>query len=236
MRLARYGFPQVGVALAASLAGLAAGTALALSHSPWWWALAAVSGLACLFVLWFFRDPARAIPQEDGLLVSPADGVVTHIDEEDEPAFIGGRAKRLSIFLSVFDAHLNRAPCAGTVSHMAYHPGKFADARDDASHAGNERQDLGLDTGDPRCPKVLVRQIAGFIARRIVCPRTLGERLERGQTYGMIKFGSRTTLCLPADAAAAWVVGVGDRVKAGETVLARLGEGGSLAESAQEGS
>ena len=204
-----------------ALAALALALA-ARAWPPWLGLLILPCALLYGWVLWFFRDPPRVPPEGDGLVLAPADGVVTHMDEVDDPGFLGGRALRLSIFLSVFDVHLNRAPLAGTVAYCRHIPGKFHDARAADSHEANERQDLGLDTGDARCPRALVRQTAGLIARRIVCALKPGDRIERGAVYGMIKFGSRTTVFLPADARIAWNVAVGDKVRAGVTILGRL--------------
>ncbi len=177
--------------------------------------------LVMCWVLWFFRDPSRTIPVEEGVIVSPADGTVTHLDTADEPDFIAGQANRCSIFLSIFNVHLNRAPTAGTVEFVKHRPGEFFDARLEESLTKNENQDVGLRTTEPGMPaKVLVRQSTGAVARRIVCPVTTGQTLARGECYGMIKFGSRTTLFLSQDSEIEWCVSVGDTVKAGETVLA----------------
>lgn len=189
------------------------------------WLLAPFIVLVPLFVwlLWFFRDPVRTIPGEPGLIVSPADGVVTHVDEADEPDFIGGRARRLSIFLSVFDVHLNRAPAPGRVEFTKFRPGSFFDARREESLEKNQNQDMGLIVEEEGLPsRMVVRQSTGAIARTIVCPVETGMRLKRGQRYGMIKFGSRTTLFLSRDAEIEWLVKAGDRVKAGETPVARI--------------
>lgn len=181
--------------------------------------------LAIVFgwVLWFFRDPPRRIPSDPGLIVSPADGTVTHLDEAEEAEYIGGNALRCSIFLSIFDVHMNRAPAAGVVEHVVFRPGEFYDARREESLAKNQNQDIGLRTEEPGLPaKIVVRQSTGAIARRIVCPVKKGQSLARGQRYGMIKFGSRTTLFLSPDRRVEWRVRVGDKVKAGETILAEV--------------
>ena len=188
-----------------------------------WWYIAPVVILAMLFgwVLWFFRDPPRTVPVEAGLIVSPADGTITHIDEADEPDYIGGRALRCSIFLSIFSVHLNRAPAQGKVEFVKFRPGTFFDARREESLVKNQNQDIGLACDEPGYPKkMVVRQSTGAIARNIICPVRPGMTLRRGEKYGMIKFGSRTTLFLSPDARIEWKVAVGDKVKAGETVLA----------------
>ena len=189
------------------------------------WLILSLAPIALLFawVLWFFRDPEREVPGVAGVIVSPADGVVTHVDEADEPDFIGGRAGRLSIFLSIFDVHLNRAPAAGRIEFIKFRPGDFFDARREESLAKNQNQDIGLIVEEVGLPgRMVVRQSTGAIARNIVCPVLPGARLKRGQRYGMIKFGSRTTLFLSRDVEIVWLVKVGDAVKAGETIVARI--------------
>lgn len=173
------------------------------------------------WVLWFFRDPQRRIPMEPGLIVSPADGTVTHVDTADEPNYIGGKALRCSIFLSIFSVHINRAPAPGKIEYTKFTPGAFFDARREESLVKNQNQDIGLAVTEEGMPsRMLVRQSTGAIARNIVCPVRQGMSLRRGEKYGMIKFGSRTTLFLSPDAEVEWKVAVGDPVKGGETVLA----------------
>lgn len=173
------------------------------------------------WVVWFFRDPSRVIPVSPGLIISPADGIITHLDEADEPDFIGGKSPRCSIFLSIFDPHINRAPVSGRIEFLQFRPGSFHDARSEDSLTKNENQDVGLVPNEAGFPsKVLVRQSSGAIARRIVCQGKVGQDLTRGEQYGMIKFGSRTTLFIAPDTRIEWRVKIGDRVKAGETVLA----------------
>jgi len=178
-----------------------------------------------LWVLWFFRDPHRVVPQTPGVIVSPADGTITHLDETDEPDYIGGEARRCSIFLSIFSVHLNRAPAEGKVEFVKFRPGDFFDARREESLVKNQNQDLGIATTETGMPsKMVVRQSTGAIARNIICPVAVGAALKRGEKYGMIKFGSRTTLFLSKDADVEWKVKIGDAVKAGETVLAVVKE------------
>lgn len=196
---------------------LAAATVVLAIYQP---ILAVVTGLLFLWVLWFFRDFERSIPTGEGVVVSPADGKVTDIDEVDMPEFIEGRALRIGIFLNVFNCHVNRTPYAGTVAFTKYSPGKFHNAMQPKSSEFNERQSLGLETA---AGKMMIRQIAGAIARRIVCRVPEGTALERGQRYGMIKFGSRTELYLPASTPFDVAVKVGDKVKGGSSVLGRLG-------------
>ena len=187
---------------------------------------AALPGLLLLgFMLSFFRDPERSLPAGEGSVLSPADGKVTEVEEVEAPPFLfpaggGGKALRVGIFLSVFDVHVNRSPLAGRVAHLEHADGKYLNALDPASSRENERQDLGLELEEGR-GRILIRQIAGAIARRIVCEAQMGQGLARGQRYGMIKFGSRTELYFPADRVTVQVR-PGDRVKGGESVIGVL--------------
>ena len=187
-----------------------------------------IAGLIALvingYVLWFFRNPIPQIPEDPDVLVSPATGTIADIEEVDEEHFIKGRAVRIGIFLSVFDVHVNRMPFDVEIAYAHYKPGKFLDARHpDATHH-NEANTLGLTTrGDQHAGIPLVlRQISGLIARRIICSFSVGETLTRGELYGMIKFGSRTELFLPADQAHELCIAIGDRVCCGETPLIKL--------------
>ena len=185
-------------------------------------AFASVAVLDVLFacaVLWFFRDPARTPPENEGLLLAPADGKITAVDEAEEPVYLGARARRVSIFLSILDVHVNRAPCAGRVAEIKYTPGKFLNALKERSALENERNLVGL--GETPFGRVAVVQIAGLIARRIVCRLDPGEAVEAGQPFGMLKFGSRTDVYLPLDAPVELCVAPGDRVRAGVTVIGR---------------
>jgi phosphatidylserine decarboxylase len=170
------------------------------------------------FVLSFFRDPERKAPPGEESAVSPADGTVTDIVEVDEPHFLGGRALRIGIFLSVFNVHVNRAPLAGRVRLVRYSPGRFLDARDARCATENESNLVGFEGA--RGP-FAVRQVAGLIARRIVCPVKQGDEVARGQRTGMIKFGSRTELLVPAGSRVKVETAVGRKVKGGETILLR---------------
>jgi phosphatidylserine decarboxylase len=196
---------------------------LAEMHGRWLFLLLIPLALALAWLFWFFRDPVRTVPAGPGLIVSPADGVVTHLDLAEEPDFIGGEAQRCSIFLSIFDVHLNRAPLAGEAVYSRFRKGEFHDARSAEALEENQNHDLGIIPSEPGMPeKALVRQSAGAIARRIVCPVEIGSALARGERYGMIKFGSRTTLMLSGGAGVEWLVKKGEKVKAGETALARV--------------
>lgn len=183
-----------------------------------------VAALLWLFTLAFFRNPARRPLGDERSLVAPADGVVADIGEVDEVEFIGGRALRIGIFLSVFDVHVNRSPVAGTITYARYKPGQFLDARHpDVSHE-NEANTLGIEVSPAVAPglKLLVRQLSGLIARRIICTHGVGDALTRGELFGMIKFGSRTELWLPAACAHRVLVAPGQRVRCGQTVLVEL--------------
>lgn len=196
------------------LAVLAAAWLVAVLAWPW---LSLPAAVMLLFTIWFFRDPERQPPPGDNIAVAPADGVVTHVDEVDETEFLKTRCRRISIFLSVFDVHVNRAPLAGEVTHSEPKPGKFLDARDPNSSLWNVSRTWVF--ASP-VATVVVRQITGAIARRI-CPwAVVGDRLERGERFGMIRFGSRTDLLLPMDAEI--LITKGARVRGGETAVAKL--------------
>jgi phosphatidylserine decarboxylase len=183
-----------------------------------WWLTVPVFALfpllLAMFFLWFFRDPERQIPADPGLLVSPADGKVTEI----APTQMDGKpCTRISIFLNVFDVHVNRSPIEGVIKEVVYQRGKFGNAMDAASAEANEQNIVSL---EGEGVTVMFKQIAGLIARRIVFNFKAGDKLARGQRVGMIKFGSRTDVVfpLPHDLC----VRVGDRVKGGSSVLARM--------------
>ncbi len=192
--------------------------------------LAALTGLAWLFwplfvlTLWsiyFFRDPSRGVPQDDDILVAPADGLVQMVVQAVPPAELGLGNRpltRVSIFLSVFDVHINRSPCAGTVEVVAYRPGKFLNAAADKASDENERMAIALKRADGRVIGCV--QIAGWVARRIKCYIKPGQAIEAGERFGHIRFGSRTDLYLPPDARL--LVAPGQRMIGGETVMAEL--------------
>jgi phosphatidylserine decarboxylase len=219
--LARAGLAEVVCASLLFAAAAAACAALGVLAHPAWLAPLAVLVPLWLFVLAFFRDPERAVPADPDALVSPADGVVTHLEEVDEPGFAGGRAYRVSIFLSVFNVHVNRAPRPGVITGVAYYPGEFLDARSQGCPRRNEQLWLDLEDARLGCP-VRVKQIAGAVARRIVCWLGPGESVAAGERFGMIKFGSRTDVLLPAGLVAEVKVQVGQPVRGGRDVLLRL--------------
>jgi phosphatidylserine decarboxylase len=218
--LARYG--QAEVILFTLLLGIVA-TALGLAgfflHWGLWLALPPVA-LVWLEIIYFFRDPERAIPDDPLALVSPADGTVTHVEEVDEPDFPGGRALRVSIFLSIFNVHVNRIPRRGRIVDIRYFPGRFLDARNPESATQNEQLWIDLEETDAKRP-LRVKQISGAIARRIVCWLKPGDVVQTGERLGMIKLGSRTDLLVPADQAREVLVRVGDKVKGGASILVR---------------
>jgi len=195
----------------------------------WAWGTAPV--LLAAFFLWFFRDPERTIPDGNGLIVSPGDGLVTEAVSINTP---DGSRQRISIFLSVFDVHVNRAPIGGQVSRVVYQKGKYLNAMNPASAERNEQSVVTLrGQGDNAGIEVTFKQIAGLLARRIVCRCTEGQIVERGQRVGLIKFGSRVDLLLPAEAAIR--VRVGERVKGGASVLAAMPVREALADVAAGG-
>ncbi len=172
---------------------------------------------ALLFTVYFFRDPERTVPTEPGYVVSPADGKVVAIEEVEEIEFLHRKMKRVSIFLSVLDVHVNRAPIEGTVLRSDFKKGKFWDARDARSSTANQAQSWLFSDGKD---DIVVRQITGAIARRIVAWSQIGDKLQRGERFGMIRFGSRTELYLPLRAEI--TVEVGARVQGAQSVVARL--------------
>jgi len=179
--------------------------------------LVALPALAWVCLLSFFRDPERpGVAGEDELL-SPADGTVYDIEEMDAPAYLEGRALRVGIFMSVLNVHVNRAPAVGTVRLVEHVPGKFYDARSERSKTENEHNFIGLELAGGR--PVLVNQIAGVVARRVVCKVSVGQDLQRAERVGMVKFGSRVELYVPLADRPAPRVKIGDRVKAGRDVL-----------------
>ena len=214
MNIARDGLILVGIALLIT----AAAFALALQRRSWsLWVLAFALTVLTLGIAWFFRDPERSGDRGAHLVVSPADGRIVEIREVDEPAFLQGRAIRLSIFMNVFDVHVNRYPVSGTVRYLHYTKGKFFNAATEKSSLENEQMSVGIESPHHR---VLVRQIAGLLARRVVTWAREGEEIEQGARMGLIRFGSRVDLFLPADAAVR--ASHGQTTLAGVTILAEL--------------
>lgn len=215
---------MTGIAIAADgyifIAALAAASAVLLmlgtSLGRWWlwvggWSLA----VAALAVAFFFRDPDRLGESGPGLYLAPADGRVLAVEQVVEPDFIGGPAVRISIFLSLLDVHVQRSPVDGVVEHVEHRPGRFAAAWNPDAGSENERTTIGIDTGEER---VVVRQIAGLVARRIVTYVEEETQVDQGERIGLIRFGSRVDAYLPPTAVVR--VSPGDRVQAGTSVLA----------------
>jgi phosphatidylserine decarboxylase len=221
--LTKYGLPEVAV-YPVAIALLMTTVALFGPGLLPAWSIAAIEAVLALVLAWalmFFRDPQRRIIQDDTVLLAPADGRIADIETVDEGDFLGGPALRIGIFLSIFNTHINRAPCGVKVEKITYHPGKYLNAMNRLAGKLNESNNLALvRTGSPQ-DRLLVRQISGAIARRIVCAAREGQRLTGGERFGMIKFGSRTELYLPIRENIECVVRVGDKVKAGMTPLAR---------------
>ncbi|MDH5667048.1 MAG: phosphatidylserine decarboxylase family protein [Nitrospira sp.] len=188
--------------------------------SAWqgWFIIAGGAALLTAFVAWFFRNPARVIPKDPHLIVAPGDGKVIAIEEEFEPRYLKERALRVTIFLNVFNVHINRMPCDGMVEEVQYQPGMFLVASKPEATIRNEQNALMIRTVEG--VKVLCVQVAGLIARRIVCWAAAQDRAMRGERYGLIRFGSRMDTFLPLGTNLR--VSVGDRVKGGETILGEL--------------
>ena len=177
---------------------------------------AAVAALLAVWVMWFFRDPERRWTRGEDLIVAPADGKVVSVGESHEPAFLGGTATRISIFMNVFDCHVNRYPVSGTVEYRFYNPGKFLNAAGEKASLDNEQSSVGLAN---RKGRVLIRQIAGLIARRIVTDHPVGTAVVQGERLGMIRFGSRVDTFLPRGVTV--LVKVGETTRVGVTPVAR---------------
>ena len=215
MRIAPEGWPFILPGWALVTLG-AWGVAL---WGRWLWALEVPLLLIAVWLIVFFRDPQRTGPRGDQFVIAPADGKIVDVRTVDEPMYVNGRATRISIFMSVFDVHVNRYPASGTVELVRYHAGRFWHAASDKASLDNEQASVGVRVA--RGP-LLVRQIAGQIARRIVTDAKPGARAVQGERMGMIRFGSRVDVFLPASGPAgrpAVRVQLGDRVQAGASVL-----------------
>ncbi|MGQ0712981.1 MAG: phosphatidylserine decarboxylase family protein [Gemmatimonadaceae bacterium] len=214
MKVAREGLLFIGIGIAAAIGAVA----LAANRPtvPLWIAAIVLVALA-IWLVAFFRDPERAGERGAQLVVSPADGKVVQITEVDEPAFVRGRALRISIFMNVFNVHVNRFPVTGAVAYVHYNKGKFLNAAAEKASLENEQMSVGIETSRGR---ILVRQIAGLIARRIVNYAKVGTDAEQGARMGMIRFGSRVDVFVPPTSKVR--VKLGDFPVAGVTVLAEL--------------
>ena len=215
--LARWGLAEVQIGGWPLLALTIAAALLPGAYA----AIAIVPGVVLSWWLWFYRDPHRVVPQDAGLLVSPADGKLVEITELDHHDFVGGPAVRIGIFLSIFNVHINRAPCRSRVIKLHYSPGLFLNALDPESAIKNENLWIGFEEEAAPHRKIVVRQIAGLLARRIVCGLRPDEVIERGVKFGMIKLGSRTEMIIPAEAGLSIEAGIGQKLSPGSTILAR---------------
>ena len=204
--IAREGWPFLALALA-----------LAVAATIWCATWSIPLWIIALFVLQFFRDPARAVPQDAGAVLSPADGRVVAVERVNDP-YVQRDAIKVSVFMNVFNVHSNRSPVDGTVQRVQYFPGKFVNADLDKASTENERNAVWLRTADGQ--DITSVQVAGLIARRILCYVKAGDVLARGQRYGFIRFGSRVDVYLPLTATVK--VAIGDKVSATTTILAQL--------------
>jgi len=246
--LTKYGLPQVVVYPAVVLAAMIAFPLVTRAFLPQW-AIVAIEAVLAAVLIWalmFFRDPERNCPADSSLLLAPADGRITEIETIEEMSFIGGPALRIGIFLSIFDIHINRAPCNVRIEKITYKKGKYLNAMNPQSGRLNESNELDLIRTDSPKDKLIVRQVSGAIARRIVCAAAEGQELAGGERFGMIKFGSRTELYVPVSSSVVrdvycekdqmdscfrrndntqsemkCLVKIGDKVKAGLTPLVK---------------
>ena len=212
-------FAREGLIFITIAALVAAGTfALALNRRSWpLWILAFLLTIVALWVAYFFRDPERTGDRGEQLVIAPADGKVVLISDVDEPGFMGGKAHRISIFMNVFNVHVNRYPVSGVVRYVQYNAGKFLNAAAEKSSLENEQMSVGIETARGR---VLTRQIAGLIARRIVTYSKAGESVQQGDRMGLIRFGSRVDVFVPVTATVR--AKIGEMTVAGTSVIAEL--------------
>jgi len=208
-----WGYPTI---LKTGIVAILVSCAAAFFAAPFLPAALLFSSSLLLFTLYFFRDPGRTPPDEKSTIVAPADGKVILVRTAVN-SFTGPSSTLVSIFMSPLNVHVNRIPMEGTVTHLSYHPGTFMMAFDHRSLESNEKMEIGIEN---REIKVLFSQVSGFLARRIVCMLNQGDHVVRGERFGMIRFGSRVDILLPADAVVA--VRTGERTRAGETVIARF--------------
>ena len=214
MKVAREGVPFIAIAWALALGALALGVT---RHSVGWYIAAVPLVIIAVWVVYFFRDPERSGERGENLVVSPADGLIVLITDVEEPSYIAATSTRISIFMNVFDVHVNRYPVNGTVRFLKYNKGLFLHAAHEKASLDNEQMSVGIESGSR---KILVRQIAGLVARRIVNYARQGASATQGTRMGIIRFGSRVDVFIPPGSAVR--VKVGDRTVAGTTVLAEL--------------
>ena len=201
---------------------VAIGLGFSIVFFPW---IIPIPAFLLMFLFNFFRDPERNPPHGEGLIIAPADGTVTHIVTVFEDSYLKCETTKISIFMSVLNVHVNRMPAKGCVEFIRHTTGKFLDARDEECFSSNENNIVGLSLIGSDA-KIAVKQIAGKIAKRIVCACTAGDRFEQGQRFGMIKFGSRVEVFVPNSVTFEVMVKVGDKVTAGKTVLGRMHKSG----------
>jgi len=217
--LTKYGIRELVVMHVLIAAAMGASVYFA---SPWWWSLIAIVPLTAvwLWLLWFFRDPTRYPPRGDGLLISPCDGRVSDITPIGGDSPLGEPGLRVGVFMNVFSVHVNRSPCDGRVEHVEHVPGAFLDVRNPLAYEKNESASifLAIRLGGVEYPLV-VRQVAGYVARRIVTDLREGQQLVAAERIGMIKFGSRCEVLVPETLRPKVMVRIGDHVRAGESVL-----------------
>lgn len=213
--IAKEGIPFILIGLLLTLVSIWAGTRW---NSTGLWAASTILAVLTVFVTFFFRDPERACASDPGLVVSPADGTVLSIDTLSNHPVTGPNTIKMSIFLSVMNVHVNRVPITGTVDYVKYVPGKFRAAFVDKASEDNEHTEIGM--SDVQNRKVVFKQIAGLIARRIVCKIKEHDSLQIGQRFGLIRFGSRMDIFLPAGST--MNVKKGDKTRGGETIIAQL--------------
>ncbi|UJS18016.1 MAG: phosphatidylserine decarboxylase family protein [Candidatus Jettenia sp.] len=212
--LAKYGLRELIIFGVSCIVGIG----FSLMVFPW---MIPVPVFILMFLLNFFRDPDREVPEGTGLIISPADGVVSHIVPVFEDNYLQCNTTKISIFMSVLNVHVNRIPVHGRVEFIKHTKGKFLDARDDECFRSNENNVMGLSLPGSHV-KIAVKQIAGKIAKRIVCACKIGDVLRQGQRFGMIKFGSRVEVFIPDSVTFEIMVKVGEKVTAGKTVLGKI--------------
>jgi phosphatidylserine decarboxylase len=219
--LTKYGWPEVVIYPSIVLTVMIVFLLFGIRFLPIWIIVLIEVMLTALLVwfLSFFRDPYRICPSDSNLVLAPADGRITDIEIVQENDFIGSKVFRLGIFLSIFDIHINCSPCNAKIEEITYKPGKHRNAMNPRSGRVNESNDLGLVRLENPKDRLIVRQISGAIARRIVCSAQRGQELVTGEKFGMIKFGSRCELYIPARQDIKCLVKIGDKVKAGLTPL-----------------
>jgi phosphatidylserine decarboxylase len=212
MKVAKEGLPLIAIFWAVAALSL-----VGFNPAPWRIGVAVSTWLLAIWCVAFFRDPERDGPRGTDKVIAPADGKVIMITDVDEPSFLGGKARRVSIFMNVFNVHVNRYPISGRVAFTEYHPGKFLNAADTKASLENERSSIGVESHGR---KILFTQIAGLVARRIITYSKIGDDVTQGQRMGLIRFGSRVDVFLPTDATV--TVELGAMTVAGTTVIATL--------------